>query len=97
MDLPIDQDTGAGGTIRFPITAIKARPIVLTDITITTIRIIAGIQTHIATIGIPTIAPIGGTGNLKERRSYGLGSPQLFFCQTGKPYRFISLSAFLSL
>ena len=61
MDLLIDQDIGAGGTIHFPITAIKARPIVLTD-TITTTRVIAGIHTHIATIGILTIAPPGGTG-----------------------------------
>ena len=62
MDLPIDQDTGAGGMIRFPITAIKARPTVLTNITITTTLAIAGIHTHIATIGILTIAPTGGTG-----------------------------------
>ena len=66
MDLPIDQDTGAGGTIRSPITAIKARPTVLTDITITTTLVIAGIHTHIATIGIPTIAPTGGTGKFER-------------------------------
>ena len=66
MDLPIDQDTGAGGTIRFPITAIKARPIVLTDISITTTLVIAGIHTHIATIGILTIAPTGGTGKFEK-------------------------------
>lgn len=66
MDLLIDQDTGAGGTIRFPITAIKARPIVLTDISITTTLVIAGIHTHIATIGILTIAPTGGTGKFEK-------------------------------
>ena len=48
--------------IRFPITAIKARPTVLTNITITTTLAIAGIHTHIATTGILTIAPTGGTG-----------------------------------
>ena len=66
MDLLIDQDTGAGGTIRFPITAIKARLTVLIDITITTTLVIAGIHTHIATIGILTIAPTGGTGKFER-------------------------------
>ena len=61
MGLFISQDTGTGGTIRFLITAIKARLTVLTD-TITTTLVIAGIHTHIATTGIPTIAITGGTG-----------------------------------
>ena len=66
MDLPIDQDTGAGGMIRFPITAIKARPIVLTDISITTTLVPVGIHTHIATTGILTIVPTGGTGKFER-------------------------------
>ena len=87
MDLLINQDTGTGGTIRFPITAIKARLTILTDITITTTLVIAGIHTHIATIGILTIAITGGTDKFeRKRRSDAMRSPQLFFQPNRQSY-----------
>jgi hypothetical protein len=61
--------------------AIKARPIDPTNITITTIRALAGIHIPIAITGIHTIALTGGIGRVAERRSDAIGSPQLFSSQ----------------
>ena len=63
MDPIISPGSGAGGTILLIITAIKARPIIPIDTTITIIRATAGtIPMPIAPIGIHTIALTGGTG-----------------------------------
>lgn len=62
MDPIISPGSGVGGTIRSIITAIKARPIIPIDTTITTIRATAGtIPMPITPIGTHTIALTGGT------------------------------------